>query len=827
MELKITQVNDFEVGLCWSPIEEADVYEVLWKDRARSSMEFKRYLLTEQTKANFKKAASIPFYLKVRAWKRNCAGQLEEVDSSPVVETPVQKVFHEQLENLNRGLIAICTRTGIFLSWRLFKNEVYGSDETGLTGTDFVVLKNGMQLAVVTTSTNYLDTAGNNEDEYAVVPYRTGEMPTEYILAEAWEQADKVTAWKSGTNYLDIPLQIPEGGTTPAGEVYSYHANDISVGDVDGDGEYEYIVKWDPSNSHDVAIKGYTGKCYLDCYKLDGRLLWRLDMGCNIRAGAHYTQFMVYDFNGDGQAEMAVKTAPGTCMYRYDETGELIDARYITMPEEDIAAGYRNTDNYVCSSGDYANHLKELFRGWDRHPEVLRGQWPKTLEECFGMEKKYAYPLSEDDAEALVHYFIYEYAPSRSEKNHLEDFEGFIFRGPEYLTMFAGDGRELQTIPFRFCREDDGLMWGDYSMNRIEPCNRVDRFLSGVAYLDGERPYLIICRGYYTRTTLVAYEFFQNQFREVWSIDSGYVPMDNPFDDKPHVANGRDPEYGTLAGQGNHSLSTADVDGDGCQEIIYGAACIDQDGKLLYSSYGYLPDGRYAKLGHGDAMHVANIDPDRPGLEIFNVFEGAEDAPYGYALRDAETGEVYFGEYADCDLGRCMIGDIDPETRGLQVWVNDVYSVKGDKLDIPAPSTNQCIHWAADLTTQLIDRSNYLTGEHRGVINDLTHGVMLDPTDTATNNGTKGNPCLIADLFGDFREEIVLRKADDSALRIYTNTDITSHKLFTPLQDIQYRTGVAWQNNCYNQPGYVSYYYASDMRFDEVLPQLGQKGSGR
>ena len=191
-------------------------------------------------------------------------------------------------------------------------------------------------------------------------------------------------------------------------------------------------------------------------------------------------------------------------------------------------------------------------------------------------------------------------------------------------------------------------------------------------------------------------------------------------------------------------------------------------------------------------------------------------------FRDAETGEALFGEYATEDLGRCMIGKIDPNTRGLQMWVNDVYDCKGNKLDVPLLGTNYNIRWAADLTTQILDGVQYIGTVQTGIINDNIHGVMLTPEDTMTNNGTKGNPCLVADLFGDFREEMLLRKADDSAIRIYMNTDVTKYKLFTMMQDTQYRCGVAWQNNCYNQPCYPSYYYGSDMDFKYVLPELAE-----
>jgi hypothetical protein len=817
MELKIKLLEDFSVTVCWEPEEGADCYRIYWADRDTPGMCYRLMAETQDTEYTLHRATHIPHYMKVAAVS---AG--EESKSSPVLRTPVKKQFHEQLEELGRGLVAIQTAGGIFLSWRMLLDEVSGYCGTGMTGTDYAVYRGTERIAVVTDSTNYLDRDGTAADRYRVVPVRDGkaEQPGGNAGGAAGESGDdSVGVWPHP--YWDIPLQKPEGGVTPAGEAFEYHANDMSVGDVDGDGEYEFIVKWDPSNSHDVSQKGYTGKCYLDCYKLDGALLWRLDMGVNIRAGAHYTQFMVYDFNGDGKAEMAVKTAPGTKMTRYKGDGQILEEHFITMPEADILAGVSHESNFVCSANDYREHMADVFHHWQEHPEVVKGRWPETLEECFGIEKRYEYPLNREDSYALTDYFIHTYALSRSEKNHLEAFEGFVYEGPEYLTMFAGDGRELETIPFKMGRVDDGLMWGDYALKRIEPCNRVDRFLSGVAYLDGERPYLIICRGYYTRTTIVAYDFFEDKFHEVFTVDSGFVPMKNPFrDDEIHDICGEDPVYGILAGQGNHSLATADVDGDGCMEIIYGAAVIDHDGSLLYSSYGIRPDGVRAKFGHGDAMHVANIDPDRPGLEIFNVFEGGAAVPYGYALRDAESGEVIFGEYATIDLGRCMIGKIDPDTRGLQVWVNDTYDCKGNKLQVPLLGTNQSIRWAGDLTTQIMDGVQYIGTTQPGVINDNIHGVMLAPEGTMTNNGTKGNPCLVADIFGDFREELLLRLADDSAIRIYMNTEITGHKLFTMMHDTQYRCGVAWQNNCYNQPCYPKFYYADDMDFKDVLPEF-------
>ncbi len=811
--IKLLEITRHKVVIGWQPVEGAESYRVYWSDR---NTEFTEYRLMREVKSEedltytLIRSTAIPHYLKVAAVQNGV-----ETECFTYC-TPVHYVKQEQLEKLNRGLIALKQQEGIFLSWRLLLSEVvgYNPDGTGLTGVFFIVCRNGIRIAKVENSTNYLDKEGEESSVYTVIPV-LGER--EYPASEG------ISVWQN--EYLDIPLKKPAGGVTPAGESYEYSANDMSVADVDGDGEYEYLVKWDPDNSHDVSIKGYTGLCYLDCYKLDGRLLWRLNMGENIRAGAHYTQFMCCDFNGDGKAEMAVKTAPGTKMTIYKEDGTVKEEYFVTMPKEDQEAGYSHEDSYVCSAKDYELHIKALFLNWLEQPEVKSGQWPGTLEECFGIDPVYSYPLCEKDAGALTDFFLDIYAPGRSSKNKLREFEGFIYQGLEYLTMFGGDGCEIQTIPFPFERIDDGLRWGDYSMNRIEPCNRSDRFLSGVAYLDGKRPYLVLCRGYYTRSAIAAYSFFDDSFKLYWSVDSGFVPMSNPFADNPHEQEGADPVYGKLAGQGNHSLSTADVDGDGCMEIIYGGACIDHDGSLLYSSYDNLPDGRRAKLGHGDAMHVADIDPDRPGLEIFNVFEGAECAPYGYALRDAETGYVLFGEYAEADLGRCMIGDMIPGVRGLQCWVNNtgLYDCKGNLLAKETPGSNMSIRWAADLSTQITDGVDYLGQKATGVINDRRHGIMLQPKGTLTNNGTKGNPCLVADILGDFREEILLRTEDSTAIRIYTNTEITDHKLFTLMHDSQYRCGVAWQNNCYNQPGYTSFYYGSDMDFHQVLPEMNAK----
>ncbi|MFI6738949.1 rhamnogalacturonan lyase [Nonomuraea sp. NPDC050451] len=728
------------------------------------------------------------------------------------------------MERLDRGLVAATAPNGVFLSWRLLGTEVTGSGSGGMVGANFRVYREGRPIATVTDSTNYLDPTGTATSRYSVAPIVRGREGRPSAAVRPW-----------GESFYNVPLRKPAGGVTPVGEAYTYAANDMSVGDVDGDGRYELVVKWEPSNAKDVSQRGYTGATYLDTYTLEGRLLWRLDLGVNIRSGAHYTQFLVYDFDGDGRSELMVKTAPGTRQIRYDAAGNVVSERYITMPEQDVKAGYSHTDDYRLSAAGYFEHVVEMFMKWHEHPEVVAGRWPATLEQAFGIAPTHSYPLSRESAIELATYFIDVYAPARSGNNRLREFAGFVLTGPEYLSVFDGaTGRELQTIPYKPGRGDDGLLWGDYAMARIEPGNRVDRFLSSVAYLDGKHPSAVFARGYYTRTTLAAYTWNGHKLKQVWYVDSGHAPMANPFNAGPHGVDGSNPAYATLTTQGFHSMSVADVDGDGKQEIVYGGATIDDDGSLLYSSFDVAPPessvpGQNVRLGHGDAIHVGDLDPDRPGLEIWTVHEGGAWAPYGWAMRDAATGKVLFGGYSGRDTGRGMVGDIDPAIRGLEAWssmppnqeiVSGLWSVRGDHLGRITPGTNQSIRWAADMTTQLIN-GTATTELQTPTIDDWKRGTLLTATGTLTNNWTKGNPGLVADLFGDWREELIVRTADSGAARIYLSTEVTDRKLYTLMHDPQYRVEVARQQTGYNQPAYPGFYLASDLDWSKVpIPKI-------
>ncbi|MFL6332458.1 MAG: HYR domain-containing protein [Pyrinomonadaceae bacterium] len=593
------------------------------------------------------------------------------------------------MENLGRGVVAVRQNTtDVYVGWRLF-----GTDPSSVafnlyrsTGGGPALQLNG---APIIDSTNFVDTSADltQSNTYYVRAILNG-------IERAPSAAYTLPANAPARQYLNIPLQIPAGGTTPDGVAYTYTANDASVGDVDGDGEYEIILKWDPTNSKDNSQSGYTGNVYLDAYKLNGTRLWRIDLGRNIRAGAHYTQFMVYDLDGDGKAEVACKTAPGTV----DGQGH-----NVLLAGDDPNADYRNSAGYILS-------------------------------------------------------------------------------GPEYLTVFNGlTGAAMATTSYDPPRGSVSA-WGDnYG-------NRVDRFLAGIAYLDGHRPSLIMARGYYTRAYVAAWNWRDGTLSKVWAFDTGHTGTTN--------------QWSAWRGQGSHSLTIGDVDGDGKDEITYGAAAIDDDGKGLYST----------TLGHGDALHMSDMDPDRPGQEVWMVHEEpASYGPTGLEFRDAKTGALIWGLSGEgADVGRGNAFDIDPTHRGYEMWGSRGGLMAADGTVISTtkpPSTNFGVWWDADFLRELedgtsISKWNWTT---------RTATALLAPSGLSSNNGTKSTPALAGDILGDWREEVVWRTADNTALRIYTTTIPATNRIYTLMHDHQYREAIAWQNTAYNQPPHPSFYLGDGM----------------
>lgn len=562
-----------------------------------------------------------------------------------------------KMENLDRGLVAVQTGNGVFLSWR-----VLGTDPKSIA---FNIYRNGIKVnsSPISGATNMVDNGGSASATYTVKPVVGGT-----------EQAVGGTATVWGSQVRTITLS-----NRPSS---SHAPNDINVGDLDGDGKYDLVVKWYPSNAKDNAHSGVTSNTYLAAYKMDGTFMWIVDLGRNIRSGAHYTQHLVGDYDADGKAEVACKTAPGT----------------------------RDGRNTYLSTGPAA---------------------------------------SDNDGASYV------------------NGSGYILTGPEYLTIFNGQtGREMATVNYPVPRGNVGS-WGDtYG-------NRVDRFNSTNAYLDGVKPSMIFQRGYYTRMTLSAMDWDGQRLSTRWIFDTNNSGSTG------------------ARGQGNHSIMTADVDGDGFDEILPGSCAIDHNGRLMWAS-GY---------GHGDANHVGDFDPNSPGLEIWQVSEQTGSQPDHYMMR-ASDGRILWRGGGGNDNGRGMIGDIDARHSGQEAWsstVSGTYSATGTRISSSKPSsTNFRLYWDGDLQDELLNGSTIDKWNGNGT------SRVLSLTGNSCN-GTKATPNLSADILGDWREEVILHDGG-SRIYIHTTTIPTQHKLYTLMHDPVYRNAISFQQSSYNQPPHLGFF---------------------
>lgn len=621
-----------------------------------------------------------------------------------------------QREQLGRGVVAVRqNQSETCLTWRYLSTDPME--------TSFNIYRNGSKVATVPAgeATMWVDKQGGSQTaNYEVRPVVNG--------VETHKTDGKFTLPANAeVGYLNIPLQKPADGKTPSGQTYTYSANDASIGDVDGDGEYEIILKWDPSNAHDNAHDGYTGNVYFDCYRLTGERLWRIDLGRNIRAGAHYTQFMVFDLDGDNRAEVVMKTSDGTV----DGLGKVI--------------GDANAD-------------------WREHGDTV-GQYRRMKEMEARMKK------AQNNLQAQGN----NQRRNRGFRMPTPQNQGRILTGNEYLTVFSGaTGEALCTIDY-VPERGELRNWGDTKANRS------DRYLACVAYLDGVRPSVVMCRGYYTRTVLAAFDWDGKQLKQRWVFDSN------------------DEGNKLYAGQGNHNLRVGDVDGDGCDEIIYGSMAVDNTGKGLYTT----------RMGHGDAMHLIGFFPDSDKLQVWDCHENRRD---GSTFRDAATGRVIFQVKSGEDVGRCMAADIDPTSWGVEMWslaTGGIRNVKGELINSNPGriSCNMAVWWDGDLSRELLD------GNRISKYNwESKQCEELATLEGVRNNGSKSNPCLHADITGDWREEVLLRTQDNSALRLYVSTIPTEYRFHTFLEDPVYRISIATQNVAYNQPTQQGFYFGTDLK---------------
>ena len=589
-------------------------------------------------------------------------------------------------EKLSRGLIGIPTEEGMYFSWRMTLE-----DAAGLQFDLYRSSGGGAEVKLnkepIDRTSDFLDrTVDYTVDNRWTLKATTGEVAT-------WTRLKG----EKRNPYLSIPICKPEDGEI-AGEPFTYTANDCSVGDLDGDGEYEIILKWSPSNSKRPPQRGFTGNTYLDAYKMDGTRLWRIDLGPNVRSGAATTNFLVFDFDGDGCAEICCKTGDGT----------------------------------VDGLGHRIGDAQADWRTWDKKSPTY----------------------------------------------------GKIVNGPEYLTVFEGrTGKELDSkeyIPTRYPLDGWGGVGGNCGNDNTG--GRSDRFTAGVAFLDGKTPSPVMVRGWYGRTVVAAWTFTNGALKHTWTFDSAA------------------PGWEAYSGMGNHSVTVADFDGDGCDEICVGAMTVDHDGKGLFTT----------GLRHGDALHAGRFIPSRQGMQVFGVHENEGDNEIvkrtpAVAMFDGATGEIIWQDGLGQDAGRGVAADIDPRYDGAECWCNIGGLRRGDTGEIISnrkpDSCNFTIYWDADPLAELLDHVSISKWNWNAESTDL----LLKAEGVVSNNGTKGNPCLSGDILGDWREEVIWPSEDQTELRIYSTTIPAVDRRATWMNDRQYRLAIAWQNVAYNQPPHPSF----------------------
>lgn len=584
-----------------------------------------------------------------------------------------------KMETLGRGLVAVKNTQGVFLSWRLLGEEWYGvtynvyRDGTKLNDTPLEV-------------SNYVDAAGTTSSSYTV---------RAVVRGVEQEACAAVTPWNA--QYKDV--KMADVFDAAGNNINSkYTLNDVSAADLDGDGEYELIVK----RQNLDFTKANTVYTLFQAYKLDGTLLWTINVGPNLfNASNVETNCLAFDFNEDGKAEVVFRATDGTVLPNGTVVGNAT-ANY-------RPASYSDGNSVYQTQGD---------------------EWLYVLEGATG-----------------------------------KVIDSVIFDADQ------ANGNNLARRNAAFWWEGNSKAYG----------HRANKFHFGAPYLDGRHPSIYVGRGCYTNIHMATYDLVNGKLKLRWTYACD--DTSSPF-----------------YGQGYHNFSIVDVDEDGRDEICHGNMVIDEYGKEL-SSTG---------LGHGDAQHYGDLDPYRKGVEGFRCLE---DNP-GAVFVDAATNELLFRWVRGTDNGRCLAGNFTDAFPGAELWTTDGHlwsaTLSRDASatvanSAPGVTMNNRIYWDGDILEESFD---YVNGtDTDGAVYKYGNGSPIFRTSgCSTNNHSKGNPCIQADLLGDWREEIVMRTTDNMCLRIYTTVNVTEHRNYTLMHDKQYRQAIYWQMCGYNQPPHVSYF---------------------
>ncbi len=617
-----------------------------------------------------------------------------------------------RFENLTRGLTAVPAENGTLVSWRFL-----GTDSGSLF---YNLYCNGEKLnSEPITTTNFFHTGAPAGAEYTLCEVVDGKENGVETTAKAWDK-----------NYIGFKVTERDG----------YNIDDGAVADLDGDGEYEILLRRVPS----MDVKTRTSYPLIEAYRTDGTHMWTINIGPN-EINEHDLNILAYDMNGDGKSEVIMRSFEGT----EDGAGNII--------------GDTNNDGKTDYSKDESNLA--IFK--DRQ---------------------------------------------------------YVVSTPEFLSVYDGvTGAEMDRTELLPSKEP----LSEWSYNYTDTgrlTKRASHFLFGLAYLDGVTPSVVVVRGAWDQVRAAAWHLENNKFKEDWQCVTPCVE-----------------DVNSIYGACNHNLAVADIDFDGKDEILSGPMAIDHDGTQMYAVKAYDNEKKAQKLGHGDAFDTAKMDPDFNGYLTWACHESSP-LMANIELHDARTGQIEWGYSKNKDTGRSRAADIDPTKKGFEVWgstgmipanINGENLAKtwntfpmrkadGTSAEASLPM-NFKVYWDGDLLSELLDGISI----YKYNWEDNAIDTLMTADGCASNCGTKAVPCASADLFGDWREEIVWKTADEKEIRIYSTSIPTSYKLNTLMHDSYYRASVAMQNNHYNQPPNVSYYLGAETKeipiFEGYVEKNGKK----
>ncbi len=609
-----------------------------------------------------------------------------------------------KVEKLGRGVVAVNLGGGqVYISWRLLvsdPSDIAFNIYRSIGGAAATQLNSTPITATTDFSDNSASTTENNA--YYVRPVING-------VEQAPSKSFVLPGSPTAKRYISIPLQ----------PLAHYSVPHIYPADLDGDGEYDYIVKRLPVDQHNNVM--------VEAYKSDGTFMWRVDLGPNIEQGAstHNPFILAYDFDGDGKAEVLIRSSEGTVF----------------------------TDGYTIPDVNHDN-----ISDYRTFPAVNVLSYMLRRNNC-----------------------------------------------PEFLSMVEGTtGKELARTDW-IARGDSAqwlTYWGDTEAHRMSM-----QFI-GVAYLDGIHPSIVGSRGPGDVMDVAAWDYSNKQFTKRWawsarnnaSIPSGYHWADF------------------------HNIRIADLDGDGKDEISFGVNAMGNNGVPLY----------YAKndIGHGDRFVIADLDPDRPGLECYAIQQSTSVLA---VLYDAKNGERIktWSSSAPFDVSRGDAADIDPRYKGMELWSyahSSVLDCKGNPVPgattFPHPALS--IWWDGDLTREnldaadgngynpIINKWNYATNTSSRVLSLYNEGGQY-----STKTPYAGRAALYGDILGDWREEIFCMSADSSEIRIFSTWTPATNRLYCLMQNPEYRA-------CIGPKGYlpsteVDYYLGVGMTTPPTPPVLTAK----